>query len=304
MYEEGRPSNDLAEAGLMVHQHDNTEGWNDGVYRPQEDSGFASHWSMSFISRQYPGTYNKECGIIVNTTELEVECSYYHDMISWSTGCGGTGMEMDQPPSKPSGTPYPPEKLKDMLEMSAELQQRGAHQQLRRSGSGEPDPLIERNGRTFWQGQYNEIVINPATYVEGLPWSVAAVFAVNVSAGGDPEGANCARNTRMLIAQAYGIDESQIPLLIYTPNAKSMHAFTAPSEPKPSGPPSCPKCASGNNCCGDGGSWFNNCDGNDPSHTWQQGWAACNCADMTPTDGDWSSKCAPFGFKASEPGVQ
>ena len=306
LYEEGRPSNDPLKAGLMVHQHDNTEGWNGAVYRPQ--GVFAQHWSTSIISRKYPGTYNRECGIVLDPEAVAVECSFYKDMVSWSGGCKMIQSgSMDHPPSKARGVPYPPDQLKNMLEMSAELQQRGVQdERLRTSGNGEPDPLTEKNGRTFWQGQYNEVIVNPKTYLQRLPQSVLAVFFVNASEGGDPAGENCARATRTALANAYEVDMDQIPIVVYAPDAKSMHAFTALPEPEPSGPPpSCPKCAQGNNCCSAGGSWFNTCgsdgDGSSPKHTWDQGWAACNCAGMSPTEHDWKEKCARFGFTASEP---
>ena len=57
LFDAGHPSNDVSRAGLVVHQHDNTEGWERGIYMPQADSGFAERWSTSFVSRQYPGTY-------------------------------------------------------------------------------------------------------------------------------------------------------------------------------------------------------------------------------------------------------
>ena len=85
MYEEGRPSNDVAQAGLLIHQHDNTEV--DGCLPPcQRDDydgtapmfepGEREYFATSVINRDLPGLYNQECGLIVAPEMAEVFCSY------------------------------------------------------------------------------------------------------------------------------------------------------------------------------------------------------------------------------------
>lgn len=299
LFDAGHPSNSVAHAGLVVHQHDNTEGWDAAIYKPQTDSGFAERWSASLVSRLFPGTYNDECGIVINPSAVQVLCSYYHDMVSWSSGCASVNMRMDQPPSKPSETPYPPDKLKDMLEMSAEIQQRNrvraSTKELWQRGNGEPNT----GDASFWQGKYNEVVIDGKHYTASLPWAVVAVFYIQ---GGDRDGPACAERTRSAIMEKYGVEENQLPVVVYARSANSTHAFSSPPSSKraPVGSaPHCPVCKD-SNCCFPGSSWADTCDGS--SHTWEEGWAACNCAAFDPTDDITSRKCAAFGFDTPKRG--
>ena len=297
LFEAGHPSNSVARAGLVVHQHDNTEGWDAAIYRPQTDSGFAERWSTSLVSRLFPGTYNEECGIIIDPSSVRVLCSYYHDMVSWSSGCASVNTRMDQPPSKPSEVPYSPDKLKDMLEMSSEIQLRNhsaATKELWRRGNGEPNT----GEASFWQGKYNEVVIDGKYYTASLPRAVAAVFYVE---GGDSDGPACAERTRSAIMEKYGVDERQLPIVIYSRGANSTHAFSLPPSPKqvPVGAtPDCPVCKGGN-CCFTGASWANTCNG--PAHDWDEGWAACNCDPTSQFDPSDDERCVFFGFGSTSP---
>ena len=321
LFDAGHPSNDVSRAGLVVHQHDNTEGWDSGIYMPQADSGFAERWSTSFVSRQYPGTYNDECGIIIDPSAVEVLCSYYHDMVSWSTGCQSVNMRMDLPPSKPSDTPYPPDHLKDMLEMSAEIQQRTdpgpdpaptIGKRLWRRGNGEPNT----GDASFWQGKYNEVVIDGKHYTASLPSAVVAVFYIE---GGDSDGPACAERTRSDIIEKYGVEQEQLPIVVYARSANATHAFHSPPSPKrveKGSLPPCPTCMNdvgaaavdgGGNCCYPGASWATQCDGPAPPHSWDEGFAACNCAafgfDEDATNSELTRKCAAFeaAFAAGAP---
>jgi hypothetical protein len=227
LFDAGHPSNNVSRAGLVVHQHDNTEGWDTGIYMPQVDSGFAERWSTSVVNRRIPGTYNDECGIVIDPSAVQVLCSYYHDMVSWSTGCASVNMRMDSPPSKSRETPYPPDQLKDMLEMSSEIQQRrdpAQTKELWQRGNGEPNT----GDASFWQGKYNEVVIDGKHYSASLPSAVVAVFYVE---GGDPDGPACAERTRSDIMEKYGVEEEQLPIVVYARSANSTHAFHSPPSP-------------------------------------------------------------------------
>jgi hypothetical protein len=319
LFDAGHPSNGVSRAGLVVHQHDNTEGWDSGIYMPQADSGFAERWSTSLVSRQYPGTYNDECGIIIDPSAVEVLCSYYHDMVSWSSGCQSVNMRMDLPPSKPSDTPYLPEQLKDMLEMSAEIQMRkdpgpdpAPTKRLWRRGNGEPNT----GDASFWQGKYNEVVIDGKHYTASLPSAVVAVFYIE---GGDSDGPSCAERTRSDIMEKYGVEQEQLPIVVYARSANATHAFHSPPSPKrveKGSLPPCPTCMTdvgaaavdgGGNCCYPGASWATQCDGPAPPHSWDEGFAACNCAafgvDEDPTNSELTRKCAAFeaAFAAGAP---
>ena len=85
LYDEGRPSNDVAEAGLLIHQHDNTEVNGclppcdrddyDGT-APMFEPGERRYFATSVINRGMPGLYNQECGLIIASEAAEVFCSY------------------------------------------------------------------------------------------------------------------------------------------------------------------------------------------------------------------------------------
>ena len=43
--------------------------------------------ATSIVNKGLPGMNKGECGVIVDPSAVEVQCSYYADMTSWSTGC-------------------------------------------------------------------------------------------------------------------------------------------------------------------------------------------------------------------------
>ena len=124
LYDTGHPTNNISEAGLLIHQHDNTERKGENVYTPGWK--FRYHWATSLINRQMPGLYNHECGVILAPNEARrtlnpnpntntnpnntpkpkpnpkpnpnpnhqarVLCSYYADFVSWTEGCSRRGL--------------------------------------------------------------------------------------------------------------------------------------------------------------------------------------------------------------------
>ena len=185
LYDTGHPTNNISEAGLLIHQHDNTERKDENIYTPGRK--FRYHWATSLINRQMPGLYNHECGVILAPSEARVLCSYYADFVSWTEGCSRRGLGqgglrltrrrwidptpvLDHEVSQPRDIPYPPEMLADMMNMSVELQQAQLPdyemrmrkalnlRQFRHGGSGEP--TAER----FWLGQYNEVLVDSEHY--------------------------------------------------------------------------------------------------------------------------------------------
>ena len=220
LYKEGRPSNDLTKAGLLIHQHDNTEGVGGMVYEANDDDT-KDFFATSMVNMDLSGLYNKECGVVVSTSAAEVMCSYYADMTSWSTGCNTdylatSGWHDPKAVSKIRETPFPPNQLEDMMKMSQELQSNKTklmnYRTQRQDGDGEPDTGDE----DFWLGHYNEVLIDKAQYVSNLPGSVAALFHVE---GGDPEGCSCITQTKAAMIARYGSDAEHVLLLKHTPGS-------------------------------------------------------------------------------------
>jgi hypothetical protein len=251
LYNNGSPSNDASHAGLLVHQHDNTEegrkrvaadterGWawawaHQAIFKPAghiplKDKGgrIQGYWATSLVNRQLPGLYNSECGVVIAPGAARVLCSFYADFNSWKTGCTRLGRSIQAKVSRPRSTPYPPDQLSEMMLMSTELQQdRDPGRKRRRRWSGAP---LLPGAPEYWASEYNEVLIDSQYYEQHFPWSVAAVFYVE---GGDPEGPQCAARTRQAICSEFGLDEEQVLLLKHTPGA--WNAF-ARAEPTPAG---------------------------------------------------------------------
>jgi hypothetical protein len=251
-YAEGKASNDMSKAGLLVHQHDNTEqGWgaDSSIYKPGGKPFFAT----TITNKKIKGLYNDECGIIVTPAASKLLCSFYADFMSWDAGCGRKGLNAAngwhtaQQPSSPRGTPYPADMFKDMMEQSLELQEgkgrppavgelnyNATATALARRGLGEPGKSDAQFGPSFWLGGYNEVLISRKFYESGLPWSVAATFFV---AGGDSDGAECAVRTRNSLRKWYKEDAAHVLVLKHTPGADpAFEEYVEPPVPGANGP--------------------------------------------------------------------
>ena len=252
-YEEGKASNNVSKAGLLVHQHDNTEkGWGEDayIYNPGGKPFFAT----TMTNKHLKGLYNDECGIIVTPSASSLMCSYYADFMSWDAGCerkglnAANGWHTAQQPSVPRGTPYPPEEFKEMMEMSQELQdgkgrppaagelgynaaaakkfqnlaRKGAKVSETAFGNGEP------GGAEFWLGGYNEVLISRVFYESGLPWSVAAAFFVD---GGDGGGPACVQKTHASLTKWYGKNASHVLMVKLKPGKSPAFEEYVPPTP-------------------------------------------------------------------------
>jgi len=233
LYHNGSASNDVRLAGLFVHQHDNTEG-EDMVFEVRSSE---KDWlATSIVNKGLSGMYNGECGVVIDPRVVDVQCSYYADFQSWSTGCGDDDHPVDHLAtagwhdpgmvSKPRETPYPPDELMEMMEMSQELQSnktaRMKYKTARKDGDGEPTGGAEgAEGAEFWLGPYNEVLIDKAQYESNLPLSVAALFHVE---GGDADGCSCIHQARAAMVEKYGSDAEHVLLLKFTPGAETAFA--------------------------------------------------------------------------------
>ena len=113
MYELGHPSNNVRQAGLVVHMKDDTEEYGAGrLFRPG-DRQFQTFWATSIVNKNMPGMYKDSCGIIIAPKAVELMCSFYQDYTSWNVGC------------KPEYL-FKPDKLEAMLNRSLALQKGGA----------------------------------------------------------------------------------------------------------------------------------------------------------------------------------
>ena len=108
MFENGKPSNDLTEVGLIVHCIDDTE-------RPHQpwlpcETGTCSQfssgwWSGSIISRMLPTTFGGPC-IILHAKRNQLLCAFPWDMGTMTRGC------------EVEGDRYMPDQLDEMMKVA------------------------------------------------------------------------------------------------------------------------------------------------------------------------------------------
>jgi hypothetical protein len=176
LFKQGKPSNDLESAGLMVHCFDDTEGF-EQPWTPC-NSGFcrksSQWWSGSIINQKLRSVFG-DSGLIMTPSKVELLCSYDADSGTLYNGCAGKGPEF-----------HGPQDTEGML-----LQHVG------RGGGG-----------------YNEVVINSKRFVEELPKSVAGiVFGLKSGSGGKTFEKIRAVRTYVMMLDRYNLSESAFPLL-------------------------------------------------------------------------------------------
>ena len=150
LYVHARPSNNLSKVGLMVHCFDGTEDWTQPwapclegeCVEGQEKMNFVRWWSVSIINQQQPHTLATS-GLILTPQHNEVLCSWDSDFGSMLSGCKVHNVH-----------PLPPDKLKDMLDVS----------------------MSPNNAKMFGDGAntYNEVLVNSTYFWQQMPQSIAA----------------------------------------------------------------------------------------------------------------------------------
>jgi hypothetical protein len=205
-YNHGKASNGVAEAGLLVHCFDGTEGA-DAPWKPCTTgtcNQFQWWWSASFINLVQPDLIGT-AGIILAPEYTKVECSWDTDMGSMNSGCGDK-KHLD---GTTEHTPYPPNRTEEMLNISMT-----------------PDSSQHAAGLALGVPVYNEVVVNSTWFIRHLPGSIEAIVyfedkdaAPKVNAGGvvakDTREVDklAAYTTYVAFLDAYNLTESQVPLL-------------------------------------------------------------------------------------------
>mmetsp|Transcript_14278 Transcript_14278/g.37045 ORF Transcript_14278/g.37045 Transcript_14278/m.37045 type:complete len:429 (-) Transcript_14278:111-1397(-) len=145
-FRNGRPSNDLQEAGLLVHQFDGLEDWQSGGFRPCR-SGWCNnrydHTSFSLINQRNPVTFNRQGGVIL-ASYTPIACSY--------AGDGGT-QSINIEYACSLTTAFGPNNLKGMLQT--------------------------QEGSQGKSSNYNEVVVPSRFWDAHLPFIVEAVFYID-----------------------------------------------------------------------------------------------------------------------------
>jgi hypothetical protein len=162
------------------------------------------------------------------------------DIKALGLGIGGptsTKHEMKHKPTHPRNVPYDgPDSLEQMLQMSVELQNksRGAMPrsewgpQLQRSKDrstwqGASKELVADSEARFWDGSYNEVLINRSYFTDHSPGGIAGIFFLSGQPWEADAGRTCAEKTLGALRSQYG-DEAvaHVALYAHTPG----HGFT------------------------------------------------------------------------------
>ena len=180
LYKHGKPSNEVSQAGLMVHAFDDTEDWHEQWKPCHEDSWckqFNRHWSASIINAKQPNTWTTS-GILLHPDKSrnQVLCAGAVDIATYHSGC-----------RKPNTNDkiYKPNELKDMLNES-----------MNHCGDRCDD--------------YNEVVINSTYFVQNLPESILAIIYFDDAAGKEQVRAI---ETYVALLDKFKLTECELPLL-------------------------------------------------------------------------------------------
>ena len=180
VYRHGKPSNDVSEAGLMVHAFDDTEDWHEQwkpCYKDRWCEQFNKHWSASIINSKQPNTWTTS-GILLHPDRArnQVLCSGAVDIATYHSGC-----------RRPNTNDkiYKPNELKDMLDES--MNNCGAR-----------------------CDNYNEVVINSTYYVQNLPRSILAIIYFDDAAAKEQVRAI---ETYVGLLDKFQLTECELPLL-------------------------------------------------------------------------------------------
>ena len=179
LFKHGVPSNDLGEAGLLIHGFDGTENWAQQAtwkgWFPCT-TGFcenaAKWWSGSIINSDLRNSFGG-AALILSPSENALLCSYSSDAGTLTSGC-----------AKKGGGYWGPNETMGMLT---------AHTNHRGYG-------------------YNEVLIDMEVYVKNLPKSVAGIV-YGLQEGTLPRDEIRAHQVYVRMLERYNLSEASFPLL-------------------------------------------------------------------------------------------
>lgn len=243
-YKDGKPTNDLALAGLLVHQFDalDEEAENEWTPCPLEGISmcnlFGDRISASLINAHMKSPFSLDrAGFILSAAHVEVRCVYPHDGDSMHKLCTPPGGDQKCSPGCFTA--------EDLLGCATEDIKKGSAPTCYTPAQLEPamklflawikdkpfdafDECGQGNGC-----RYNEIILNAQAFALNLPGAVEAIFY--------PKGGNeaKARDVHKRFLAKFDLDASRVPLLVLdlTAAANPAAPFSyAPDTRPPAGP--------------------------------------------------------------------
>lgn len=200
----GFASNNLSEAGLLLHTFDKVDGDDvrDDVWLPCSDTGY---WcagyevsSASLINHRLPHWFNEDwAGVVLSPTALSplsesIRCAFAYDAGTMGDPSGCPGMECDDGFASLAYCHWGSDQLGAMLQQHEELE-----------GSGNDRPCGQS------ECDYNEVVLDADFWVRALPSVVAAIFFPRDSRDAELRAREVLRSFR----ERYGSAVADVPLV-------------------------------------------------------------------------------------------
>ena len=196
-FTEGRPSDSLADAGVVIHMFDDFEDWDGGrpwmVCSSLRCRGEVDHLSASLINRRVPHLYQVPgggAGVVVSPT-VRLACSYAYDSGTQGKVNGGCGAVPCTTHPAAWECSWPPDHLKQMMQAQ--------------EGRGSA-----YDGHSAGGSLHNELIISDIYWEQDLPRLIYAfVFTADAAEAK-------AREAHAAFLAYYGQSEAQTPLLRFT----------------------------------------------------------------------------------------
>ena len=222
----GHPSNELAEAGVLVRNFDSKtvqgKPWlpcpadmaNGCAQRGDRFPGSLVNAQLQYISSAEPG-------FVLNPSKMELLCSYHADGASDGKVCEQLGVSRACIPGcwKAAGWHWGEAKWCERPSPSA---RRG----ILWGCAWRPDNLagmmethLEREAGGSHSGGYNEIIMDAQSWVANLPHTIEAVFFVR------PSDAARASGVRADLMRAYNLAEGLAPPVVQYDSARTPDPF-------------------------------------------------------------------------------
>lgn len=241
-FAEGKYTNNLAEAGVMLHQFDglddpnpNGEPWRPGAGRWDVSDRISASLVYASMARDKAGNlplYSFDLGGIILSSEFNrLLCSHPGDVGSLARKCAVLGGEGECVPgcSVQGESPwclaewnfycaFAPSRLADAMQTRDELSKRGEfyHHKMWNDGKF-----------------YDEHIFDAFTFTSNLPKSIVAFFFIRGNCGDAYDGPKCESYVRLAHAnflRHFGLTRDDVPLVRLDLFKKGNHPFIATDE--------------------------------------------------------------------------
>lgn len=235
-FERGEPSADLASAGVLMRVIDEL-GDPKAQWLPCPASAWCEHLAdrmpASLVNRHAPRLYaggEWRGGFVMRPDAATVLCAYHADGSTQDKLCSPRGVSADCVPGCPTGhasahwcasqddwqCAWRADQIDEALRQGANA----AHERWEKADKADRQP------RDAIEPEYNELIIDPSSFVEALPGAVEAFFVFGQSLAPLSANMRAMRRVRAAFLQRYDLSEDEVPMLRYAPGSASSSGGT------------------------------------------------------------------------------